>query len=253
MPDSESDLTARAAGSGASTREWFASYDPASSSWRTSQASLFAGWDEFSETWPRSGMTQSGRAFAPATWVPRTGAAASSSSPRAWPTPVVTDSVGGGNRNLPGSNAHAGLSLTDVVTGGQAPRREWPTPNVPNGGRAAAPGSMTLTGQTPAGEKRQVDLQFAVQADWRSPSSRDWKGPSAQSWRDRETGDLTATLPDQILGLPDPANPSTPGSLPASSVVLNPAWVSCLMGFPPDWCDIGDQPSPRSATRSSRR
>ena len=40
-----------------------------------------------------------------------------------WPTPVVTDSIGAGNRNLEGSKAHAGSSLTDVVNGGQKPRK----------------------------------------------------------------------------------------------------------------------------------
>lgn len=39
-----------------------------------------------------------------------------------WPTPVVTDSIGAGNRNLEGSKAHAGESLTDVVNGGQRAR-----------------------------------------------------------------------------------------------------------------------------------
>ncbi len=40
-----------------------------------------------------------------------------------WPTPVVTDSIGAGNRNLEGSKAHAGSSLTDIVNGGQKPRK----------------------------------------------------------------------------------------------------------------------------------
>jgi len=39
-----------------------------------------------------------------------------------WPTPVVTDSIGSGNRNLEGSKAHAGESLTAVVNGGQKAR-----------------------------------------------------------------------------------------------------------------------------------
>jgi hypothetical protein len=40
-----------------------------------------------------------------------------------WPTPVVTDSIGAGNRNLEGSKAHAGSSLTDIVNGGQKSRK----------------------------------------------------------------------------------------------------------------------------------
>ncbi len=45
---------------GSSTRESFASYDPASSLWKTSQRSLLADWAPFSETWPRSGTMRSG-------------------------------------------------------------------------------------------------------------------------------------------------------------------------------------------------
>lgn len=34
---------------------------------------------------------------------------------------------------------------------------------------------------------------------------------------------------------------------------LSPRFVSWMMGYPLDWCDIGDQPLQRSATRSSRK
>jgi DNA (cytosine-5)-methyltransferase 1 len=62
-PESEWALRASARGSGASTPESFASYDPATSSWRTWQRSLLGGWSEFSETWPRAGMTRNGTAY----------------------------------------------------------------------------------------------------------------------------------------------------------------------------------------------
>jgi hypothetical protein len=119
---------------------------------------------------------------------------------RLWPTPTESDGDGAGNRNLPGSQAHAGLSLTDVVTGGQAPRR------------------------------------------WMTPQARDWKGISQAP---ATKGTYSGGLPDQLAGLRDQANPSSTGNRPGSSVVLSPAWVSCLMGFPPDWCDIGDVSLPR--------
>ncbi len=37
----------------------------------------------------------------------------------------------------------------------------WPTPTVPNGGRSPK-GGMSLTGMTPDGKKRQVDLAHSV-------------------------------------------------------------------------------------------
>ena len=70
---------------GANTLESFASFDPASLSWRTSQRSLLGDWETFSETWPRSGMMQSGIASAPATLGPRIEGSGSS----LWPTPCA--------------------------------------------------------------------------------------------------------------------------------------------------------------------
>lgn len=67
------------AGSGMTYGEPFASFDPATSSWRTPQAS-FDGSDEFSGAWPKSGaMTSDGMCSARPTWGRRTVGRASSS------------------------------------------------------------------------------------------------------------------------------------------------------------------------------
>src|SRR6185369_13635676 len=74
-------------GSGRSSTEPFAHYDPASSSWRTSQTSLLSETGQpsetFSGTWPRAGMTRSGTAYQRRPLVPHTSGIGSSS----WPTP----------------------------------------------------------------------------------------------------------------------------------------------------------------------
>lgn len=198
-----------------------------------------------------------------------------------WPTPVVTDSVGAGNRNLPGSKAHAGLSLTDVVTGGQAPRRQWATPAARD---TRSEECSEAYRESRNGETRGKPLAWqvredAIQDDWSTPTCRDKESlakvtrganatpggtpllvqvqqatwPTPQSYSAPEgQGKPTSTPLDQAArsaaGLPVQASNSKGGNLPASSVVLNPAWVSCLMGFPRDWCDIGDVPLPRSGT-----
>ena len=54
---------------------------PRTSSWKTSPRSARGASAKSSPTWPRSGMTRNGRAFAPPTPAPRTAATASSSSP----------------------------------------------------------------------------------------------------------------------------------------------------------------------------
>ena len=57
------ELKGRAAAYGRSTPDLLASYDPNSSSWKTSQSCLVTGWESFSGTWPRSGTMRNGRAY----------------------------------------------------------------------------------------------------------------------------------------------------------------------------------------------
>src|SRR5579862_7777079 len=77
------DWKARAAACGASCAELLAKYDLATRSWRTSQHCLDGALVEFSETWPRSGMTRSGTAYRLAPLVPLT----SETAFGLWPTP----------------------------------------------------------------------------------------------------------------------------------------------------------------------
>ena len=56
-------LTALDQDFGLSFGESFASYDPATSSWKTSQHSFIEELTRFSGTWPRSGFMQSGIAY----------------------------------------------------------------------------------------------------------------------------------------------------------------------------------------------
>jgi hypothetical protein len=48
---------------GERSSDWLLTYDPDFSCWKTYQVSFLPGLDVFSETWPRSGMMQSGVAF----------------------------------------------------------------------------------------------------------------------------------------------------------------------------------------------
>lgn len=62
-PGKVADSLARALVYGSNSLESFASWDPASSSWKTSQRSLFAEWMPWSEPWPIAGMMRSGSAY----------------------------------------------------------------------------------------------------------------------------------------------------------------------------------------------
>lgn len=63
-PVSEQAFTVTAAGCGVNISESFASYDPNSQSWKTSQRCLTGELSEFSGVWPTSGMTRNGMLLA---------------------------------------------------------------------------------------------------------------------------------------------------------------------------------------------
>lgn len=199
---------ASAADSGGSSADSLASYDPVSRSWKMSQVCLWAGLDEYSETWPKSGMTRSGRAFARPMWARRTAESACSS----WPTPdsQVTNERGASQKR------DGAPSLAQKAC--------WPTAT-------------------------------AEDDNWITPQTRDHKGISQASAAGTFDGSICDQLA-QLAGRPAPASRNTTGSRPeSSSVVLNPAWVECLMGFPPGWTDVPvptvAKGLPRSATPSS--
>lgn len=73
-PERAQDSTASEAASGSKCFESFARFDPATSTWRTSQRSLVAGWIEYSARWPKQGSMRSGCAYPRPPWAPPTDA-----------------------------------------------------------------------------------------------------------------------------------------------------------------------------------
>lgn len=149
--------SATAPASGLSSHESLAKWDPASSSWRTSQLSLFLneGSTPFSGRFPTSGTMRSGSLWQRPTWAPRISESASSS----WPTARANDSESCGNHS--GPKAHKGDSLTGVT-------KDWQTP--------AADSFRTRGGD------RKDEPGLTNQAkDWRTPNTRDHhaQGPRA--------------------------------------------------------------------------
>ena len=119
---------AHAPGSGLSTLGSFGKYDPATSSWRTSQLSLLGGSESCSETWPRSGSMRSGIAFARMKSERRTEESGSSS----WPTPAAMNPNDGESpatwharaaelKEKHGNGNGAGLPLAIAAKGWQTP------------------------------------------------------------------------------------------------------------------------------------
>jgi hypothetical protein len=78
---------------GAKLPALLATYDRNTSSWKMSQHSLVEGLDEFSETWPRSGMMRNGIAYRLPPLALRTDGIESG----LWPTPQASDNRDRGN------------------------------------------------------------------------------------------------------------------------------------------------------------
>src|SRR3972149_4026584 len=97
--ESKQALTENAQDYGKNSVELLAKYDPNTRLWKTCQLSLVEtegdGLAEFSETWPRSGMTRNGIAYQLPPLVPLTVEIEFGSLPDAvkrWPTPKAQDS-----------------------------------------------------------------------------------------------------------------------------------------------------------------
>jgi len=148
------------------------------------------------------------------------------------PTPTAGDAKSAGSRNLPGSKANHGVSLTDWVQSGDStvPRRAmFPTPQTsiwPNEGNMRLMRNLVLEGQVSRAEAEQMIGKdpFAAQGNlaamnFPTPRASDWKGSATAGQR---RGQLT-----------DPAK----GAIPAGGK-LNPAWVAWLMAWPIGWTDF---------------
>ena len=74
-----------------------ATWNPERDCWETGVEDIFGHSDVYSETWPTSGMTRNGVAYALPTWAPPTTASACSSSPPAemLRTPAAAEAEGG--------------------------------------------------------------------------------------------------------------------------------------------------------------
>ena len=127
LPESKQEwVKERAVGYGQRLPDLLASYDPATQSWRTSQRCLVEtqgdGLAEFSETWPRSGMTRNGTAYR----LPNLARTITEIGSGLLPTPDCQNHRDGSvlrkDNNLASGGKH-GVSLHHYVA-------MWPTPSV---------------------------------------------------------------------------------------------------------------------------
>ncbi|SER95663.1 hypothetical protein SAMN05216188_11877 [Lentzea xinjiangensis] len=189
--------------SGPTSSQPFAFYDPDTSSWRTSLPSLFEDLTESPPTWPRSGMTSAGFAYALPTSAHPTAATVGSDTPHL-PTPTARDGKGPNQRGdttclrgallptpkasdtgTPGRRASPGFRppLSQVVN-----EQLLPTPTAADADRSSATyvrGNPTLVGAllpTPTaadyGTNQSPSLGAAVRPSL-SSLARTWTGDSS--------------------------------------------------------------------------
>jgi len=193
--------------------ESFASYDPASSSWKTSQRSILGGWIPYSQKWPRAGMMRDGECSELTIhWSAHHTAGRGGSVSRGWPTPKT---AGSGEtpenwkrraervKNTPGSHGAPGMPLDVAVI--------WPTPDAGVFNYAESPESWDQRKQRHRNNGRILSVEVKR---WPTASATDYKGSSKSGQR---RGQLT-----------EPIEPGSGGR-------LNPAWVEMLQGFPQGW------------------
>lgn len=189
----------------------FARWDPQSLSWRTLQASLLSeeGWQEFSESWPRSGMTRSGRSYR----LRGLGLHTSGSGSGLWPTPVANDDNKSPEahmamkRRMKGGPRNCITSLQVMVKATET--GSWPTPRAEDS-------------EQTGGHRGRADALTSAARLWPTPKGRDWKGQIQRGIHAPKDG-----LPNMDRGYGKPVGGA-----------LNPTWVEWLMGWPFFWTDL---------------
>lgn len=247
----------------------FATFDPASSSWKTSQVSLITQLlDEYSETWPRQGSMRNGVVFRRR----KLGRHISAKDGSVWPT--TRSSSGGGNRSgYPGAPYRP--ALAQVVQD-----ETWKTPHgmagIDHTGKLGGGGEFAkqvTQWQTPATDSfrsrggDRVDEQGLDQQArlWATPNAHDGRRPGsdatstqganlkrdAEAWQTPQSRDFrsgliepetaakhlgTRPLNEQVCSLQAPVT-ARPGQQcpPTLRPRLNPAFVCTLMGMPWYW------------------
>lgn len=190
-PEHEPDSLASAPGFGTSLPGSFASYDPESSSWKTYQASLFGGWETYSETWPRAGTMRNGTVCQRSPSAPRTSAIASSSSlgPHLaeFPTPSATSYGSGGNGTGNNTRSRGRPSLDTMARTGM-----WPTPRAADG---MLHGVIDEKMSRRAHKRDRSRLEETVaKRMWPTPTCQDAKNNGGPSQMDRNTLPLNAAV-----------------------------------------------------------
>lgn len=169
----------------------YATWDPASSCWRTSGATSRSGSGTFSGTWPTSGSMRSGACFEHPTW----GHATDGSACSLLPTPERSDGTGGRvSKEMGGSRPSGAKRAITLATA--VHHKLMPTPMV---GYTGTPVEEYLDRKAASGGGRTVnDLKVVVEQLLPTPRSSDTNGAGEHG----EGGQDLRTVVDRMLPTP---------------------------------------------------
>lgn len=176
-----------------------------------------SAWDGEAADWPTPNSADSKRESAH-----KRGNPSLPMATKAWPTPTMADGNSAGNRNLPGSSAHQGTSLTDATT-----RRPWPTPRCEDS-------------ECAGGHRGKDDTLYGAivrpkaPENWATPKHRDYRSGCT----DQES--IDHLMERRVPGSNDLTNQVTAVTEDRPTGTLNPAWVEILMGWPEGWTDTAN-------------
>ena len=158
-------------------------------------------------TWPKWGMWGNGELLAQETAMPRTSVTVSGS----WPTPTTAP-------DAPNKNSNKTSGPKSLGEAARMGFHTWPTPRA-NSAMAAA-----ITPESAWNPDRFPNLETAVgKKMWPTPTAHNAQECASPS----EFGRNTPTLAAQAAG-----GPLT------QPMILNPAWVEWLQGWPMGWTDL---------------
>ena len=208
-----------------------ARYDRDSCLWRTLQRCLAGGWEPYSATFPRSGMTRNGTLSPLQPLVRRTGGKGSGS----WPTPNASAVSNSTNLQCSGDGRTKPNKLGWAVA-------MWPTPSasqMPCEGTVRIARQRWLAGDATLEEASAIagrdvrDKQGKVPAMLPTPRATD--GSKGSRTADGAARELKRGRNIDL-------------GVAIGGGQLNPTWVEWLMGFPLGWTDCED-----SETQSYRK
>lgn len=209
-----------------STGNWcepFAWYDRATASWRTWQRCLVTGWEQFSGTWPRAGLTLNGIAYRRAPSVPLT----SVTGFGLLPTPITNDAEKRGNFNIDRSKCLPGElrrgPLPEMLPTLRA-NKLIPTPRATDADKGGRSDLLTVL--------RGYETKHAGTLP--TPAARDWRSglasPETHGKNSRPLNETLSAMAENRSGR------------------MNPRFREWMMGFPIGWTECE-----ALATRSSRK